>query len=221
MKQKLLIILLLTFSIGCKQKAPYSTSDNNSSLETTFKIDSLKNTLVEPVDDKPILKENIKSEKVEFDKYLTSFKDSTVSLCCLQELYNPFGELTPKRIKSYLKEYSISKESDGGSEKDIFKKDSSLVTLVNYKAEYSENVYELFLGKGILYDSSIELDNGIKIGISKQKFMTTFFQFSDTIINNLNQVSVCQDERGSSFTKYKFKNDKLVHIKFGEWDEFD
>ncbi|MCY1635497.1 hypothetical protein [Marinifilum sp. D737] len=212
-------VLLLIFFCECSQKCEKNTNKLNIEDKVRTKAQAMKVISTVPEKNDRTEKEIEESDSVYFDKYLMSIKDSIVSLCCQDELYNPFGELNKSKVKSYLKDYSYSKESE--SNKDIFRNDSNLVSIVTYKAEYAEDVYEVFLGKGILYDKSLELNNGIKIGMSKKTFMDKFFHFPDSVINNLNQVSACEDERGDSFTKYKFKDNQLIYIKFGEWNEFD
>ncbi len=154
----------------------------------------------------------------EFEKYFLSIHDSIVSLCCLESIYNPFGKLTQSDISSILLDYEISKENEDNLQKTIFKKGDNSVSLVNWESEYS-NDSEIFLGKGKLSDSGIQLKSGIKIGMSKGDFLKRFFQFSDSTINKIKQVSVCQDERAETFTSYLFTNDTLSMIKFGEWEE--
>ncbi len=195
-----------------------------------------KKTLTETTQNKSIIINNKESEEIadkqliskaekekdsaeDFDKYFTSFNDSVVSLCCMDKLYNPFGFLSESSIKKYLPNFIVTKRTEEDSKITIFKNGKDSVSLVNWKDTYSENNTEIFLGKGQLTDKNIQLRYGIKIGMTKQEFMDNFFQFSDSIINRINIVSVCQDERGDSFTKYKFNNDTLSIIKFGEWEE--
>ncbi len=154
----------------------------------------------------------------EFDRYFLAFKDSTVSLCCLDELYNPFGLLIERDISGYLTDYEISYETEGESKTIVFSKNQNMVRLVKWKSEYSDH-FELFLGKGQLTDHDLRLLNGIKIGMTKTEFINRYFQFADSTIKKINQVSVCLDERGDSYTKYKFENDTLSRINFGEWEE--
>ncbi|WP_147377099.1 hypothetical protein [Mangrovibacterium diazotrophicum] len=167
----------------------------------------------------------LKSEKIkenppegEFNRYFLAFKDSTVSLCCLDELYNPFGFLIEHDISSYLTGYEITKVTEGGSKTIIFSKDKDTVRLVKWKSEYSDHL-ELFLGKGQVTNPHIRLKSGIKIGMNKTELINYYFQFTDSTINKINQISVCKDERGDNYTKYKFKNDTLSIITFGDWEE--
>ena len=153
----------------------------------------------------------------EFDNYFLDFKDSTLSLCCLDELYNPFGFLTKRDIAGYLSDYEITLKTEGESETIIFSKDQNKVRLVRWKSEYSDRI-ELFLGKGQFNDPKLKLNNGIKIGMAKKEFINCYFQFPDSTISKINRVSVCQDERGENFTQYKFEKDTLSIIKFGEWE---
>ena len=206
--------------ISCNRKKSTQSSNHkvyNVSVSMADEKQKNLNTKSNPKSERQ--KDNSINES--FDEYFMTIKDSTVSLCCLEKLYNPFGSISTKDISSILPTYSVTKSQDDNSERTFFKKDENLVSIVNWKSEYSENDYEVFLGEGKLTDKNINLKNGLKIGMSKSEFMVNYLHFPDSIINKLNQVSVCQDERGNSFTKYKFTNDTLSIIKFGEWDEYE
>ena len=70
------------------------------------------------------------------------------------------------------------------------------------------------IGKKKIVDSSIELTHGIKVGMDKHILLDKFFIYSDEIGSKLNQIAVCEDERGELYTKYKFVDGKLTEIEF-------
>ncbi len=220
MQKNILLIFLLLIFISCNQNKSTKSSDNTVNNENLSKAQENREDINNEFNQKSESKiENSTNEA--FDKYFMSIEDSIVSLCCVDKLYNPFGTFNEKDISGYLPTYSITKTKEDNSKTTIFKKGNDSVSIVIWKSEYAENDFETFLGKGQLTDINIQLNNGIKIGMSKTKFMDNFFQFPDSIINKLNQISVCLDERGDSFTKYKFDNDTLSIIKFGEWEEYE
>ena len=216
MQKTIILISILLLFIGCKEKKSKKSLDEAALYKTAI-IEK------EELQNENVTTASLKSEKIkenvpegEFDRYFLAFKDSTVSLCCLDELYNPFGFLMVNDISSNLTGYEITKMTEGESKTIIFSKDQDTVRLVKWKSEYSDH-FELFLGKGRITNPHIRLKNGTKIGMTKTEFINYYFQFADSTINKINQVSVCQDERGENFTKYKFENDTLSIIKFGEW----
>jgi hypothetical protein len=218
MQKNILYIVILLLFIGCKEKKR-TESLNDTAPNKTERIEkkelNVEKVLAAPSKSKKI-KENV--PEGEFDRYFMAFKDSTFSLCCLDELYNPFGLLIESEISSYLTDYEITYETEGESKTIVFSKNKNMVRLVKWKSEYSDR-FDLFLGKGQLTDPDLILKKGIKIGITKTEFIHRYFQFADSTIKKINQISVCQDERGDSYTKYIFENDTLSRIKFGEWEE--
>ncbi|TMM51515.1 hypothetical protein FEE95_21750 [Maribacter algarum] len=71
----------------------------------------------------------------------------------------------------------------------------------------------------IMLDSTVLLQNGIRIGMDKKELLDKFFIYSEKIAFSLAQISVCEDERGELYTKYKFVDRKLTEIEFASLDE--
>ncbi len=210
----------MLFCLSCKDHKTTNSgadSDQKQQIYTeTIKSDLLIITEPEIEPEPEKVKESIPDG--EFDKYFLSIKDSIVSLCCLESLYNPLGYITKNDISRLLPDYEIITKTEDNLRKTIFTKGNNSVCLVRWQSEYS-NDYEIGLGKGQLTDSKIRLTKGIKIGMAKKDFINYFFQFSDSTINKINRISACEDPRGETFTQYLFTNDTLSIIKFGEWEE--
>ncbi|GJM62912.1 hypothetical protein [Persicobacter diffluens] len=218
MQKNILCVAVLLIFIGCEENRQAKSLNDIASIKT--EINKKRELSIDKTQAAPSKYKKIK-ERVpegECDRYFLAFKDSTVSLCCLEELYNPFGLLIESDISGYLSDYEISYETGGESKTIVFSKNQNMVRLVKWKSEYSDH-FELFLGKGQLTDNDLTLLNEIKIGMTKTEFINRYFQFADSTIKKINQVSVCLDERGDSYTKYKFENDTLSRINFGVWEE--
>ncbi len=218
MPKNILAILLLLFCLSCienKTAKSVSDSNQNNQIATEAKKSDLSSQS-EGVTEPEKIKERLPDG--EFDKYFLSINNSKVSLCCLDAIYNPIGNLTENNISNLLPDYKITTETDENSIRTIFTKGKNSISIVKWQSEYS-NDFEIFLGKGQFIDSNIQLKKGIKIGMTKRDFLNCFFHFSDSTINKVKQVSACKDERGEVYTKYKFKSDTLSMIKFGEWVE--
>jgi hypothetical protein len=144
--------------------------------------------------------------------------DTLTFVTCAEYVYSPFGQVTNKSdIKTgLLKNFSVKERVDsmdvGSIELQILKHNSSrLIFFFDNDREASKHS---FIFQGDINDNDVTLLDGIKIGMSKEKFVATFFDtFPDDLIAKYNIIAFesCTDDIRHIYT---FKDDKLKSINF-------
>lgn len=158
--------------------------------------------------------------KKEFDfvSMIEGKGDTLTLLMCGDYPYFPFGQLTDKsRIKeSLLKNFAVKARVDtiqgDPVEFQILKlKSSRLILFINDDPFGEKSSYIM---KGDINDNDVSFVNGIQIGISKETFITTFFdKFSSELMSEYNIIAfeTCvQDLRHT----YVFDGDRLRYVNF-------
>ena len=220
-KLKLLILFLsLIFTIGCKND---KTKADQIEKQTTPSESSLTEKRTELKSEKVITEnEDLidieKESKIKFGDYFLTYNGTNISLCCQLELHNPLEGVDHKTIKNYLTDFEFKTDTTEYAYNYIYSKGNSIFKIVELRPEKSGEE-GTFIGRGNLVDNSVTLSKGIKIGMDKKDLLDKYFVYTEKTADSLNQIAVCEDERGELFTKYKFKDGKLTEIEFGSPDE--
>ena len=214
------LVLATLWSCNSKIKKP-----NLEKVETTikkktntvdknieYKIKEQENSLIQDNDEDGLI--NIGKElENKYDLYMLSYQDSVLSLIH-ENLFNPMKSVNLGYISSVLPDYELRVDRTETGETDTFSKEKSFVKIIEWNNPNNDEI-ETYLYKGLITDKTIKFPIGVQIGMNKRDFMAIFFNCSDKMLNELKQVSACQDDRGEFYTKYKFNNDKLMEIEFG------
>ena len=154
----------------------------------------------------------------ELNSILDSSQDTLRLITCAEYVYSPFGKLDKKSDinKSLLNKFTIADKIDtmdnGVFEFQILKnKTSRLILFFDNDPEATKHS-SIF--KGVIIDKDVDLVNGIRIGMDKEHFIKTFFDyFPSQLLEKYNYIaleSCVQDIRHT----YRFKDDKLQSIDF-------
>lgn len=208
MTRTLTILTLIIFALltACdNSKRPTKLENSPQQIDTTKAI-KIDNYWVTP---KP---------SFEFNSLQNSSGDTLSIVTCSEYVYSPFGIIKDKSEfkSSLLKNFSVTNRTDsmdaGKYEFNILKLNrNKLIFFFDNDPEASKHS-DLF--KGEIYDSEVQLINGVKIGMSKEEFYNVFF---DNFSNDLMKKYKCfvlescvQDIKH----KYSFKDNKLQSINF-------
>jgi len=205
-KKHIIILIIAIFWLSCQLK---ESNSKKSAIEESLPIaeSALQNSHSNKI--------NIEEElQIEFGDYFMALKNSNLSLCCIDSLYNPFMSFDNQSIREILKGFEESKDKNSIS----FKMKNSQIKLIEWNSEET-NEYRIFFGNSIFIEPDIEFPNGIKIGMTKKEIMSKIFVFDEYLFDEIKQISVCEDELGEGYTKYKFSNNKLIEIEFGNHSE--
>jgi hypothetical protein len=157
-------------------------------------------------------------QSFDFAAMLDSTVDTLIFVSCAEYIYSPFGQITNKsEIKTgLLKNFSVTDRVDsmdvGAIEFQILKHNSS--QLIFFFDNDPETSKHSFIFQGDINDKDVTLVNGIKIGMSKARFVSTFFDtFPNELITRHDVIAFesCVDDIRHTYT---FKDDKLISINF-------
>lgn len=159
-------------------------------------IDSEKNN---KIDLDEILNDN-------YNTYLASFENGDLSLCGYQ-----LFDLTEKiKYSAFIKTTEKYTPFEKVETVNVYRKESSFVK--TYFNDYiTPNRTVILCGR--ILSNEILIPSKVKIGMKKADFLNLFFQTSE-IFNQIERVSIYEDEMGEKFTTYIFSEDNLVEIKF-------
>ncbi|MBT9395563.1 hypothetical protein KLP40_20525 [Hymenobacter sp. NST-14] len=154
----------------------------------------------------------------EFNSLLDSSADTLKLVTCAEFVYSPFGQLNNKSDlpTSNLKNFKILDRLDkmdiGEIEFQILTLNKSrLILFFDNDPEASKHSY---IFKGEIKDSNVNFIEGIKIGMTKEDFIKTFFDnFPSELMTKYNFLvfeSCVQDIKHT----YSFKDNKLQSINF-------
>jgi len=139
-------------------------------------------------------------------------------ITCDEYVFSPFGRLKTKADieKCLLKKFSKIDRIDtmdiGAIELQILKfKSSRLILFFDNDPEATKHS---FIFKGNIVDSDVDLLYGIKIGMSKEKFLMTFFETFPKILSDKYNNIVIESCIENISQIYSFKDDKLQSINF-------
>jgi len=199
-----------------------SEKDYNESRELVpnpegYKKDSMM--LKEPQATKSNLIDIDKGLKEKFGDYFIGYNNGILSLCCFDDLAYPFGGNEKHEIQKYCinctdSTYKIE-INDGLHDRAKLYNSTSKLTLFSYSHE--DGFTEFYLEDSSYFNTpTVQLKNGLKIGMSKKAVFDKYFTSSnDSILSSLELIAVCPDERGELYTQYRFAEDTLNSIIWG------
>jgi len=150
--------------------------------------------------------------------------DTLLLLTCAGFVYSPFGEIKDKKslLTSKLKNFNIidriTKQIDGESEIQILTLKSS--RLILFFDNDPEAITHSYIFKGEIFDKEVNFTNGIKIGMTKERFIKTFFEyFPEELFVKYNCIAFqsCVDDVRHTYT---FENGKLKSLRFNQYDTY-
>ena len=145
-------------------------------------------------------------------------KDTIVFITCVEYVYSPFGIIKNKQeIKhSLLNNFVVTdrkqKQTNGEFEFQILKKDNS--KLILFFDNDPEATKQSYVFKGEIYDNSVKLDYGIRIGMSIEDFFDIFLESIPEEFNKKYKVIVFESCVIGEKQVYSFENSKLVSVIF-------
>ncbi len=208
MKRNLTIYTLTIFALlsACDNSKEPAKSENSVQQIDTTKAIKIGNFWAAP---KP---------SFEFNSLNNSLGDTLLIVTCSEFVYSPFGIIKDKTEfkSSLLKNFNVTNRTDsmdvGKFEFNILKLNlSKLIFLFDNDLEATKHS-NLF--KGEIFDSEVQLVNGIKVGMTKEEFYKVFFDnFPKDLLENYKYFileSCVQDIKHT----YSFKDNKLQSITF-------
>ena len=154
----------------------------------------------------------------ELNSLLDSYGDTLKLVTCNEFVYFPFGQLKSKRdlAASILKNFKIldkyEKMENGNFEFQFLTLNSNRLILFFDNDPDAINYSYIF--KGEINDSEVNFTNGIKINMTKEDFINTFFDsFPNELLKKYKYIELisCLDNITHI---YKFNDNKLQSIKF-------
>ncbi len=220
------LILATLWSCNSKIKKPNLEKAKTTIEKQTNTIDKYIEHKIKEQENFPI-QENDANGLINIEKelknksgvYMLSYQNSVLSLIH-ETLFNPMESVNLGYISSVLPDYELRIDRTETGETDTFSKGKSFVKIIEWNNPNNDEI-ETYLYKGLIIDKMIKFPIGVQIGMNKRDFMSIFFNYSDRILDELKQVSACQDDRGEFYTKYKFSDDKLIEIEFGNLSDFE
>lgn len=203
-------MLALTF-IYLLTACDNSSRQTNTVVITEHKIDTLKAIKIGNYWATP-------KKAFELNSLLDSFGDTLLLVTCSDYVYSPFGKIENRaQVKtSILKNFNIIDRSDsmdnGVFEFQILNLNSS--KLILFFDNNPESTTHSYVFKGEIIDTTVVFENGVKIGMNKEKFVTTFFDSFP--IDLLPKYKVVVFETCVTGMKhiYTFKENKLLSVSF-------
>jgi len=200
---------------------------------TSFIFISCGNPKVTPSkNDKEVVQQSLDTTKaVKIDKYwvepkesfeynsLGNFTNDTLKLItCSEYVFSPFGSLREKaELKtSMLKNFSVISRVDtmknGEFEFNVLNlKTSKLILFFNDDPEASRSSYVF---KGEINDSDVKFRDNIRIGMSKEDFIRTFFKTFPNELLQRYKVIVLESCVTDIWHTYTFIGNKLKAVSF-------
>lgn len=208
MIRNIVILTLVIFAslTSCDNSKHRAKSENSALQIDTTKAIKIANFWVIP------------KSSFEINSLNNSSGDTLSIITCSEYVYSPFGSIKNKSEfkSSLLKNFSVRNRIDsmdvGKFEFNILKiKTSKLIFFFDNDPEASKHS-DIF--KGEIYDSEVQFENGVKIGMSKEEFYKVFFDsFSNDFLEKYKYFvleSCVQDIKHT----YSVKNNKLQSINF-------
>jgi len=144
--------------------------------------------------------------KDSYNTYLASFENGDLSLCSYQ-----LFDLTEKvKYSAFIKTTEKYNPFEKAETVIVYRKDSSFVK--TYFNDYVTPNRTVILCGRILSNDLLR-PSKVQIGMKKSDFLNLFFQ-TGKIYNQIESVSIYEDEMGEIFTSYIFSEDSLAEIKF-------
>jgi hypothetical protein len=158
----------------------------------------------------------VPKKSFDFNTLGNSAEDTLKIVTCGDYVFSPFGDLTDKsQLKaSLLNNFNVKNRVDtmdiGPYEFQILNlKNSRLILFFN-----EEGSTHSYIIKGEVNDSEVNFEDGVKIGMSKEKFINTFFEeFPKELLSKYNYF-VFESCVTNIWHTYAFKNNKLESVKF-------
>ncbi len=208
----LFIILIIIIGTGCSQTTKKEKTEKKEIIKKeTTEINPIKSQTTS------LFKEQIDTEKENrinldeilkdgYNTYLASFENGDLSLCSYQ-----LFDLTEKvKYSAFIKTTEKYNPFEKEETVIVYRKDSSFVK--TYFNDYVTPNRTVILCGRILGNDLLR-PSKVQIGMKKSDFLNLFFQTSK-IYNQIESVSIYEDEMGEIFTSYIFTEDRLAEIKF-------
>jgi hypothetical protein len=208
--RKSLVFIILLMIAGCN---PQRNTQDNESEDTNREAKADSSDVIE-IDNFEV----VPKRTFAFNSVLESYDDTLKLVTCGEYVFSPFGPLKNKSdlAKSNLKNFNIVDRVDqmdiGEIEFQILKlKSSKLILFFDNDPEASRQSY---IFKGEIYDQEVNLADEIKIGMTKQAFINTYFdQFPDQLLEKY-EIIIFESCVNDITHTYSFNNDVLESITF-------
>ena len=153
--------------------------------------------------------------KDEFNGYLAGLSEDTLSMVSYSTI-----DITPwinyNEFQRSIEIYTPFENQETVQTVDVYKSDSSYIKMYTYRYE---NIVEKNIVCGRINNSNLLKHQTIKIGMSKNSFLSIYFSNSEKF-NDINCLVVYQDEMGEGWTKYEFDQGALSKISFESVNEW-
>ncbi len=208
---RLNVILLIIVVFGCEPNKKEEFIPSRKDVKPSIKLpkkDSCK-------DLRGVIDLDVELTQ-EFGDHFVEYEKGVLSLCCLEELAYPFGGNELLEVKNNFIECqdSLYTSEEGVDCTRLFTEYSNLTL---FKYENGEITEFLIKDSSYFSDPNITLNNGVKIGMDKSDLFNMFFYSKDeSVLSDLNIISVSSDEKGELYTQYHFISDTLAQIFYSE-----
>ena len=149
MINKITLVLFLAIIVGCRN--PFDKKTITKKIEKPIIENSqpTNNINYQKDNTSKLTRINIDNElKIEWNDYMMSLKDSVLSMCNFEKLYNPFGDFSHSKIKQTLN-CMATIDTTENSVSFLYENKKFSITVVNWKNPYKDE-YDVFLVKGIV-----------------------------------------------------------------------
>jgi hypothetical protein len=202
----ILALIILPFIQSCN-----NTKKQNELIRPNQQIDTstalkIRNFWVSP------------KKSFEFNSLISSSNDTLSLVTCSEYVYSPFGQINNRNEinNGLLRNFSVTNKietmNNNTFEFLILKHGASrLILFLDNDPESSKHSY---IFQGDINDSDVNFIYGIKIGMSKELFITNFFDsFTNDLLVNYNIITFESCVQDIIHT-YTFKADKLQSVNF-------
>ncbi|MEL6557132.1 MAG: hypothetical protein AAFQ94_03045 [Bacteroidota bacterium] len=149
--------------------------------------------------------------------YMVALMDSVLAMLDPRSLYNPFFGTDSLSLTRLLKDYQVAYETSGDDDL-VFSKDDSQLLINYWEVDELSAEYQQLSGtyvKGFLRDPDIEFSSGLRVGMSKPDFFSTYFSRYENFFDSIELILIYEDVRANDATVYRFQNDTLAEIELG------
>lgn len=187
---------LLCLLLSCQSNPKLHNQEKQLPLETSQKLKLSE-----------LLKDNDNPYQASvFDHYLFIHSDTLIqpiSSCKTSDLQKQFPTFNSQTLSYIINGDSsqVQQLTDGTNHLYIRKK---------------ENQFEIL--EGMLTDTKQVFQQNIRLGMSKQDFLGTYFQVDSSLFEQIQQLTVVKNSKKGTRTNYHFEDNQLNHIT---WESFD